>query len=201
MILLYIVSRKMANTDKINFRYLILQILPVMIGVYLGFWMNEKSLERKGNAEKVKLEQMLLTEIKSNQAEVLKKQEYHNMLIDSFTVLMSQSGDIEFDRVFKFFKGLNTPMIKASAFESGIQSGLLSKLGLDQMASLNELYEEQRSLNRYAESAIQALLTTGNLEASQARNMIQRLMLNLRDIIAFEERLGKRYETTLEQFE
>lgn len=181
--------------------YLFLQIIPVMVGVYLGFWLSERG-EQKHLDEKVnKLETLLISEIESNKDEVTKKLSYHETLIDSLRYIMS--ADTKDERYQRFnnytLRGLQPPSLKDAAYHSAIQTGLVTNFELEEVALLNEINTEQESLEKYADAVLSALLANGTFGRAGFEEMIGGMLMNLNDITAYENRLLNYYNTALEE--
>ena len=181
--------------------YLFLQIIPVMIGVYLGFWLSERGVKSHTDEQVQKLETLIIDELKSNQEMVTAKLGYHEMLRDTLRVFVNSEITLDRSRLYKTFNGLQPPLLKEACYQSGIQTGLLTNFDLDIVALLNEIMAEQKSLNKYTDSAIAALLSTGSFDDEGFNTMLERVLLNLNDMTSFEVSLIKKYNTTLKKME
>lgn len=62
---------------------IILQIIPVMIGVYLGFIVSNWSETNKTNSQTELIRKNIVAEIKSNKSKIKQVLEYHVMIRDS----------------------------------------------------------------------------------------------------------------------
>jgi len=177
--------------------FLLLQTLPVMLGVYLGFWLSERGEQKHTDQQVDKLETLIINEIESNRSEVTKKLKYHEMLLDTLNVL-KKGNNIDRSRLFNTFKGINPPRLKNACYQSGIQTGLINNFELEEVTLLNEIMAEQESLDKYSDAAIAALLTTGTFGDEGFSDILGRVVMNLNDITSFEGRLLRYYDSALE---
>lgn len=187
-------------TAKKDLWYLLLQTLPVMLGVYLGFWLSERGEQKHVDQQVDKLETLILNEIELNKSEVTKKLSYHKMLLDTLKVFQHENS-LDRSRLFNTFKGINPPRLKNACYQSGIQTGLLNNFELEEVTLLNEIMEEQESLIKYSDAALAALLSTGSFDDKGFSDLIGRIIMNLNDITAFENRLLKSYDSALKEMQ
>lgn len=88
------------------------QIIPVMIGVYLGFLVSDWSANKQQNAKKKILVQNIIAEVRNNQANINSVVTYHEMLRDS----SGYYSALNTSKIPTFFKGVNTSNLDNSAF-------------------------------------------------------------------------------------
>lgn len=65
------------------FKDVLLQIIPVAIGVYLGFFVSNWAEERKANKEASRYIENLIAEVTLNRSKIEALAPYHKMLRDS----------------------------------------------------------------------------------------------------------------------
>ncbi len=120
----------------------LLQMLPIMFGVYLGFALNNFGEQQKINRQKDTYEQMLKNEIEDNLKQVKKVSVYHKKITNDFLTIR-ESKDIKsaFDNYT--MTGIRPGIVNSSAYETGIQTGIIQEFDLEIIQYLNKLYNYQ----------------------------------------------------------
>lgn len=175
---------------------LIFQIIPVMIGVYLGFIVSNWSETKQQNAKKKILIENMISEINENKNNIIEVVQYHEMLRDSSRYYL-KSGRADMP---SFFRGVNTLTLINSAFETGIQTGLLNELSIDKIQSLNRVYTSQKSYNDFCNILLSGLLNMDFMENEESiKKILQYLSISMTDVAIKERQLLNEYEKVLNQ--
>ena len=89
-----------------------------------------------------------------------------------------------------------------SAFETGIQTGLINEVGVDKIQALNEIYTRQRAYEEFANLLLSGLITmdTNNTEETY-RRIMSYLSVSMTDIVIKEQQLLKSFNNALELIE
>lgn len=134
---------------------LLFQIIPVMIGVYLGLVASNWSENKKTRHKSEVFVENLLSEVEMNQKNLEKVIDYHVMLRDS----TEHYSNLENKVVnLSFFQGTRTPTLIDSAYDTGIQTGVINELPLDKIQSINHIYTLQKQYNDMGKLIISGLL-------------------------------------------
>lgn len=121
-------------------------ILPVMIGVYLGIYFNNRNEDQKQEELRVQIFKNLLVESQSNLKVLQDSQEYFKMLKDSSNSYLVSKRPY---RQFTFWKGLNPPELSSTAFKTAEVTNILPDVSINLLLSLSKTYtgiEELKSL-------------------------------------------------------
>ena len=116
---------------------LIIQIISVMIGVYLGFVVSNWSESQKMIKKSESFLNNIVIEIKSNKKRLEGIIDYHVMLKDSSRYYLSGDETTSIEESTAFFKGLQTSTLVESAYKTGVQTGIVSELELNIIQNLN----------------------------------------------------------------
>jgi hypothetical protein len=177
----------------------LLQILPVMFGVYLGFALNNFSEQKKTDRQKNVYEQMLKNEIQDNLEEIKKASIYHDKITKDFRTI-ANSKDIKTDFNDYTMTGLRPGMVNSSAYNTGIQTGIIQEFDLKIIQNLNKLYNYQRKYDTYNEQMLNSFLTTDFPETEQdIKNLMINLSMGMNDVENFERELQQYYQLMLDK--
>ncbi len=174
------------------------QILPVMLGVYLGFALNNFGESQKIKREKKVFREMLRNEIKENLASIKDVYAYHlKFSKDSDAIRKSPDVKKAFDEYE--MRGLRPGFVNQSAYKTGIQTGIIQEFDLELIQVLNRLYTLQENYTTYNEMMMNSFLSRKFPETeSEIKNTIQILMMNMNDLDNFEKNLENFYTKVLE---
>ncbi len=176
------------------FSALLFEMIPVMLGVYLGFVISEWSKDRDRQNQTEIFQNNIVAELESNHQKIADVIIYHEMLRDS-----ARHFAYHHQPTIRFFKGIRTITLNNSAYETGIQTGLINELRIEKLQELNQVYNLQKSYADYA-----AVLLTGilNMEFSQSesarRKLLSFLAITMTDVAIKERALLEEYEAILE---
>ena len=98
-----------------------------------------------------------------------------------------------------FFRGINTPSLVNSAYETGIQTGLINELSLDEIQSLNRVYRTQNSIDDFSKMMISGLINMDlKHDEESTKKLLNFLAITMEDVITFENQLIDNYNQVLE---
>ncbi|MEW7290640.1 hypothetical protein [Aquimarina sp. 2304DJ70-9] len=173
---------------------LFFQIIPVMIGVYLGFVVSSWSERREQNSKKKILAENIISEIKENKNNVLEVVEYHKMLRDSSRYYLNS----DITTTASFFRGINTPSLVNSAYETGIQTGLLNELSIDRIQSLNRVYKTQNTIDNFTNIMLTGLVSMDlGKDKKSTKKILNFLSITMEDVALLENQLINDYNHVL----
>ncbi len=173
---------------------LIIQIITVMIGVFLGFIVSSWSESNKEQQQANQLLATISSEIQNNQARVSRVIDYHKMLRDTARYYLQQQQLSQFKPTF--FRGVNTLTLSNSAFETGTQTGLINNIELDQLQALNNVYTQQRAYENFSNILLTGVINMDfNMSQESARRMLMFLTISMTDIVIKEEQLLQSYKS------
>ncbi|MEM9823767.1 MAG: hypothetical protein AAF985_21970 [Bacteroidota bacterium] len=175
-----------------------IQMIPVMIGVYLGFALNNFGAQQKLEKQTEVFQQMLHNEIEQNLKEVSKKYTYHQKLQQDFQQLLN-SQELEKDFGEYNFTGFLTGKMNASAYNTGIQTGIIQEFDLQLVQHLNRLYTLQEAYTNFNRSVINNYMGKAFPETEKdIRALIISVGRSMNDILSFERDLSAFYTKILQ---
>ncbi|MEO1713438.1 MAG: hypothetical protein AAFU60_08905 [Bacteroidota bacterium] len=172
------------------------QMIPVALGVYLGFVVSNWSERSRKRAEADTLLQNLKYEISSNQQRLEGVVGYHELVRDSSRYY--SNPEITAHKP-AFFKGTRVLKLTNSAYQTGLQTGVINDLPIDQIQSLNKLYTFQEDYNDFVDLLMLTLINKDFTEKEEdIRSILRFLALTMTDIVIKEEDLITGYQRTVE---
>ncbi len=178
---------------------LFFQIIPVMIGVYLGFLVSNWSMNNEKKHDAKILMKNIFSEIELNEDRIEEVLEYHIMLRDSSRFYLNTTKQFD-GRPPAFFKGTRFSNLMNSAYNTGIQTGIINELPLDQIQAINQLYTYQNNYNAYGNMMMSNLISKDfSRNEESIRKIVQFLSLTMTDMVLSEQNLLKGYEDIKEK--
>lgn len=171
---------------------LIIQIVPVMIGVYLGFVVSNWGDLKKRKNQKVVFIKIIKNEIKHNKEKLENIVDYHKILRDSS---MFYLNNFSINKPPAFFRGIQTSALLESAYDIGNQTGIISEFEMDNILVLNQLYSTQKEYNEYIKIALAGIINSDfNGKEESIRKILQFVAISMTDIVYKEEYLIAEYD-------
>lgn len=173
-----------------------LQIIPVMIGVWLGFIVTDWS---EGRSQRKKAEVFLdnvRSEIQGNREHIESLVDYHQALRDSCGAFLEKDlSKLVVDGPPDFFQGLRFRQMASSAFDTGIQTGIINELELDEIQSLNKLYTFQEDYNGFNKIMLNRFMDFEFVpEKKELIRIIRFVSITMGDVTQMESTLIKFYK-------
>ncbi len=179
---------------------ILIQMLPVMIGVYLGFAMNNFGEHQKLKKQSNTYKEMLKNEITENLASVEYVNTYHIQLTEKFSeILQAEDIKAKFDNMaLNGFNGFKPGFVNNSAYNTGIQTGIIQEFDLKLIQSLNRLYTLQGKYNRFNENMINSFLSNKFPETnSEIKSLLISSSMSMADVLVYEKELRSFYQEIL----
>ncbi len=177
---------------------LFLQIIPVMIGVYLGFAVTNWGEQRNRAKETKTFVKIIEQELDVNKNKIEQVIDYHRMLRDSARHYL-ETGK-RFKGQPEFFEGIRTQNLLLSAYDTGIQTGILNELELTKIQRLNLTYGSLKSYNQFAQTILSTLINLEFNNSIDSQNKVmQFIALSMTDLVIKEEKILKGYALTKQE--
>ncbi|MFD2565000.1 hypothetical protein [Aquimarina rubra] len=175
---------------------LLIQIISVTIGVFLGFAISNWSENKKETKKFNSLIENLTSEIQSNMNKIEQVIDYHKTVRDSSRFYLSQKKLNNFKPTF--FKGVNTLSFDNSVYQTAIQTGLFNKLKIEKSQAINNIYTKQRAYEEFSNLLLSGLITMDFEQNEKSyRRIATYLSISMTDIVIKETQLLENMEATL----
>lgn len=181
----------MNKLQKIGYD-VIMGILPVMIGVYLGIYFNNQNERKKQEELKSRIVQSLIIEWENNERLLNASYSYLTMLHDSSFYLINQK--LPFQQ-FRFWKGLNPPELSTTAFQTAQITNVLPDLSLEVIQALSKSYTSLDDLNQLSKEYTQSVtnkIGTSDFTNEQYLNILSNYSF---DMMVAEQKVLKELTT------
>ncbi|MEO0583392.1 MAG: hypothetical protein AAF135_14300 [Bacteroidota bacterium] len=170
----------------------LLQMIPVALGVYLGFLVSDWSENNSKRAQRDQLKASMLSEMQVNLQQLEKIVDYHRVLKDSSQYYANPSNPI---RKPYFFRGTRMSKLSNSAYMTGIQTGAINELPLETIQKINQVYTRQNDYNDYGTLILSGLINKKFSEKKEdMRDIAQFLAITMVDVVAMEQELILKYQ-------
>lgn len=177
------------------------QIFPVMIGVYLGFALNNFGEKRKVKSQVKTYTNMLLLEIGNNLVELNKVMPYHKQLSTDFSEILKSENVKEAFQSYSL-NGFRPGLVNSSAYETGIQTGIIQQFDLNTIQQINRLYTLQNRYNNFNQSMINSFISQKFPETeSETVSLLRIVSMSLNDVSSFENDLSSYYTSIIKLLE
>ncbi len=184
-------STKIKTMKKKIFE-LLFQIIPVMIGVYLGFLVSNWSEGKQRKAASQKLVNNMLVEINHNRKRVKQVLDYHQMLRDSSRAILQSDAELVQPN---YFEGTRRIRLANSAYNTGIQTGIINELSIDKIEIINTVYTFQNDYNQYGNMMMASLINQDfSDQEADLKKIVRFLSVTMTDLVIKENDLLAGYE-------
>lgn len=169
-----------------------LQMIPVMVGVYLGFLVSDWSDARNRKAQSELLIENIQSEINRNKKQLDTVFEYHKILRDSSRYYFD--NEVTITNRPPYFKGTRTGSLVGSAYNTGIQTGIINELPINMIQSLNRLYNAQENYNDFSSMVTTSFINKKfSNDPEDLREIVRFLSMTMTDIVIKEQELMDGY--------
>ncbi len=170
-----------------------IQIIPVMIGVYLGFVVSNWADSRKRNNQLDVFIENLYSEIESNESKLNNVIGYHKMVRDSSRYYSNPEINTTNPT---FFQGTRTLKLTNSAYNTGIQTGIINDLKIDQIQAINQLYTLQDDYNDFGNMLLTGLISIDLNDTPESIRKVARFLgISMTDVVIKEQSLLEGYDS------
>lgn len=171
---------------------LLYEMVPVMVGVYLGFVVSNWSERKQSYRESKILIENLISEIEFNQSKIESVIEYHTMLRDS---IRKYGRDNHTSGMPQFFEGTRILKLSNSAFTTGLQTGVINELTMNKILSVNQLYNMQNEYNEFGTLMMASLISKDFSDNQEDVKKIARfLAISMTDVVIKESQLIEEFK-------
>lgn len=171
---------------------LIIQIIPVMVGVFLGFLASNWAEKNQRKEQSDVFIKNLLSEIESNEKRLKGVMDYHLMVRDSSRFYTDPQNEIA---QTNYFKGTRILKLTNSAYNTGIQTGAINELSVDDIQAINQLYTFQNDYNEFGNLMMASLINRDfSNDSEDLRKIARFLALTMTDIVIKENDLIADYD-------
>lgn len=175
------------------------EMIPVMLGVYFAFALNDFSEQRKTNKQFAEYKALIKEEITQNLNNIKPNFEYHTKFKDDLVSLTEAEEPFEWFKEYKM-KGLRPGFVSNSAYQTGVQTGIIQEFDLDMIQNINNLYTYQSNYDEYNKSMLAGFINKSlPKNDEEVVNIAANLIMSMTDVIISEENLISFYTELLEK--
>lgn len=192
------------NSSKPNFiSNIFLQMLPVMLGVFLGLWANNWNEARQQKILETKVLQKIKQDLESNRKSLVDVIDYHMSLADSANAVMARIDEKSlFKPIYEiennrptFWRGTRTGNLRDAGYQTAIVSGVLADMDFELVSLFSEINRSQSSYSLMANNYLQAIISQNS--DSKVMDYFVFLMSFSQDISIAEKNLIELYDLAI----
>lgn len=195
----------MKNNTKSIFKYII-EFLIVAFGVFLGMYVSDWQSNRKLEAKKEKSIAYIQNELETNQVNLLKKIEYHEMIKVGFDsiratltnddMLASYYSNMAFrHQEIPGWTGIRLPSFEDVAFEGAKISGIIQEYDLELTQEISRIYKQQQFISELGKSILENMIDIDS--NSKTADVISIIELLTMDFVNGERGLYNQYNEAI----
>lgn len=175
------------------------EMIPVMLGVYFAFALNDYSEQRKTDKQFAEYKALIKKEISQNLNNIKPNFEYHKIFKDDLVVFTKADEPLKKFNEYNM-KGLRPGFVSSSAYQTGVQTGIIQEFDLDMIQKLNNLYTFQSKYDDYNKSMLEGFINKSIPQNDdEVVNIAANLIMSINDVIISEENLMSFYSKILEK--
>ena len=149
--------------------------------------------------ESVILIENLISEIETNQKRLENVIGYHTMLRDSSRFYSDIKSEIKRPN---FFEGTRVLKLTNSAYNTGIQTGVINELSIEKIQAINQLYTFQNDYNEFGNIMMASLINKDfSDDEEDVRKIARFLAVTMTDIVIMENYLMEGYKSIKSKLE
>lgn len=191
------------SSQKENFKSgiwnFVREMIPVMLGVYFAFALNDYSEQRKINSQFLEYKALITEEVKQNLKNIEPCFEYHKKFKEELISLAKSDEPYAAFENYKM-KGLRPGFVSKSAYQTGIQTGIIQEFELNMIQDINNLYTFQSNYDEYNKSLLEGFISKDiPKNDDEVVDISRNLIMSMNDVIISEENLIKYYNAILQK--
>lgn len=178
--------------------YAIGEILLIVIGILLALYLQNKNEQQKVNKTVQVTIKMIKDEIKTNQESIKLVKDYHIMVRDTIKKIDAPKTEKDVEKALGFWRGMNTPRLQNSAFQTSIQSGIGKEVNPKVLKLLNNLYTQQDGYNEFNSQSSQIFFNADFSNIKSFSKIMASVQVAMNDLYYLERGLIQDYNKTLQ---
>ncbi len=184
---------------KSEFWKFIREMIPVMLGVYFAFALNDYSEQRKTNNQFAEYKALIKKEVTQNLERLKPNFEYHKNFKDDLVSITESDEPFQSFKEYKM-QGLRPGFVSKSAYQTGVQTGIIQEFDLDMIQNINNLYTFQSKYDEYNKSLLAGFINKNIPQNDdEVVTVAANLIMSMNDVIISEENLITFYTELLKR--
>jgi hypothetical protein len=171
------------------------QSIMIVLSILLALWVDQWKQRRTEHELAIASLSNFLKEVQQNQARLDDILPYHKALASVLTALAT-SHVVRTPADFQSavgVDGLRPPFLLATAWQTAVATGALTKIDYETVSALSLTYTLQDRFREESRSGMQSVLQASNFPPGQAEAAIHSADIYLREVVANEEELRATY--------
>ncbi|MBN2009447.1 hypothetical protein JW960_08895 [candidate division KSB1 bacterium] len=193
-----------AHESRKSFRVLLVEIILIIFGVFLGLWANEWRVHKDELADTNQALQYIARELEQNISEINRVIDAHTAIRDSLIALGNNVTFLESTHVapadfWTAMKRMRVPLLEQTGWQLAVQTGAIRHMDYELAGKISKVYNLQSFYQEKIDKLSDNFYIARNMKTNDVTDMAFAMMMLFRDLVVQEERLIKIYLEIIKQ--
>ena len=182
-----------------RFVNLLLEVVPVTVGVFLALWANNWHEDREHRAQAKAALRNFVGEMEANLQATQRYRAYHETLARELAQFLRSKEPPSEDRFSKevHFEGVRPVIYEHTAWDLALATQALSYLKPDLAFDISKVYTEQNAFQTLENSFLASAFTPASMSSDNPKGLATAMLVYLSDINQLEPAIISRYEKVI----
>src|SRR5438477_9871679 len=182
-----------------SFLNLLLEVVPVTVGVFLALWANNWHEDREHRAQAQAALRNFASEMEANRQATQRNRAYHETFARELREFLASKEPASEDRLNRsvHFEGMRPVIFEHTAWDLALATQALSYLDPDLAFDISKVYTQQNAFQKLEDSFLAAAFTPASLSSDNVKGMATAMELYLIDVNQQEPAILQLYDKVI----
>jgi len=182
-----------------SFLNLLLEVVPVTVGVFLALWANNWHEDREHRAQAQAALRNFVGEMETNLQATQRYRPYHEALAGELVQFLRSKEPPSEDRFSKevHFEGVRPVIYEHTAWDLALATQALSYLKPDLAFDISKVYTQQNAFQTLENSFLASAFTPASMSSDNVKGLATAMVIYLADVNQLEPAMVSLYEKVI----
>ena len=182
-----------------SFLNLLLEVVPVTVGVFLALWANNWHEDREHRAQAQAALRNFVGEMETNLQATQRYRPYHEALAGELVQFLRSKEPPSEDRFSKevHFEGVRPVIYEHTAWDLAVATQALSYLKPDLAFDISKVYTQQNAFQTLENSFLASAFTPASMSSDNVKGLATAMVIYLADVNQLEPAMVSLYEKVI----
>jgi len=182
-----------------SFLNLLLEVVPVTVGVFLALWANNWHEDREHRAQAQAALRNFVGEMETNLQATQRYRPYHEALAGELVQFLRSKEPPSEDRFSKevHFEGVRPVIYEHTAWDLALATQALSYLKPDLAFDISKVYTQQNAFQTLENSFLASAFTPASMSSDNVKGLATAMVIYLADVNQLEPAMVSPYEKVI----